>query len=42
MPLCCPGFYYVIITFDYDIPSSPRMFAVFVIGTDEGQSEAIR
>ena len=24
------------------IPSSPRMFAIFVIGTDEDQSETIR
>ena len=27
---------------DVWIPSSPRMFAIFVIGIDEDQSEAIR
>ena len=42
MLLCCSGLYYVIMSFDYAIPSSPKMFAIFVIGTDEDQSETIR
>ena len=34
---------YYSMSFDYAaIPSSPRMFAIFVIGTDEDQSETIR